>query len=313
MPRYALKALDPTTAGDDLLGWMYDLRRNANAEAAPAEPFDSRQRVVGRWRHPAAGDRTWAWLIDGVGFATLDIYPGSATGFVRLVVAPEHRRGGNGRALAEAALHQARECGCPMVTSMYGTDAGAAFAASMGGRSGGATVRSVLRMPARIAPKPRPGFILRSWSGQTPDELLSTVALARQAIADAPFEGGFDATSWTPDKIRDVERAVTARGVDMRVTIALDESGRAVAITELRVGAESVATTEDTSVVRDQRRRGLGTLVKAESLRLLAIERPDVTTVTTSNHETNAGMLEINRRLGFVPVSRWTSAVIPVR
>jgi mycothiol synthase len=54
-------------------------------------------------------------------------------------------------------------------------------------------------------------------------------------------------------------------------------------------------------------------LVKTESLRLLAADRPGVTRVVTTNAATNAPMLAVNRRLGFVPVTVWTGTLLSVR
>jgi GNAT superfamily N-acetyltransferase len=307
-----IRSVDPATASDDLLEWMYELRVAAQREASPAEPVETLDRYRSLLRHPSGP--MWTWVIGGVGYATLNRYPMSDTGFVRLYVAAAHRRRGAGRDLADELLHQARALGLPSVTSLYGTPAGEAFCAALGGYPGGTTVRSVLTLPSPAAPRPVPGYTLRSWSGRTPEELIESVAVSRGAIADAPFAGQVDPAAWTPEHLRSVEAAVLARGLQSRFTAALDRTGAAVAITELRLGPEAgaVAFTEDTSVVREHRRRGLALLVKAESLRWLAAERPDVTVVHTSNHATNTDMLEINRRLGFVQVGQWTAWFVPV-
>jgi GNAT superfamily N-acetyltransferase len=306
-----LRRLDPPTEPQETLDWMYELRRQAQVEAAPDELPESRDSYVGRLRHPVSTGRHHTWAIGGVGYATLDIDTNSPTGFVRVYVATAHRRRGAGRELAEAAIHQARADGCGAVTSLFGIPAGAALTAALGGRSGGASIRSVLALPTAASPVVPPGYALRSWSGAAPDELLQTVAEAWQAIADAPFEGGLYPEAWNPAKLRATEQAMAARGQELRMTVAL-AGERAVALTALCTPPAPGATafTEDTAVVRDHRGRGLGLAVKAESLRRLAAERPHITNVSTSNHETNAAMLAINRRLGFTPVSRWTSAYL---
>jgi GNAT superfamily N-acetyltransferase len=306
-----LRRFDPVTAPDETLNWMYDLRRAAHHEAAPDEPFESRDRFYGRLRHPLPSAQRYMWVIGGVGFASLDLDDDSPTGFVRIFVEPAHRRRGSGRELLDAIIHQARSVGCPELTSQFGTEGGAAFAAAVGARPSFASIRSRLGLPAALAPVDVPGFTVRSWCGPTPDELLETYAEARQAIGDAPFDGGIDGSAWTPQRVRAEEQAVAARGVDIYATAVL-EGPRAVATTELRVGRQpgADATTEDTSVVRDRRGRGLARLVKVSSLLALAAARPDVTQILTSNHESNAAMLAVNRSLGFVEVGRWTSAYV---
>ena len=77
-----------------------------------------------------------------------------------------------------------------------------------------------------------------------------------------------------------------------------------------RIRGSATASTEDTAVVRGHRRKGLGRWVKAESLRLLQEDRPDVTQVTTVNAEENRAILGINEALGFEPVAVWTSCVL---
>lgn len=115
-----------------------------------------------------------------------------------------------------------------------------------------------------------------------------------------------------PGPGREQETAVARRGVQLRVTAAVDGTGAVAGFSSLRVPAEpgSVGRTEDTAVVAAHRGQGLATSIKSEALRLLVADRPDVATVITTNDVTNTAMLAVNRRLGFVPVSIWTAAVV---
>ena len=61
------------------------------------------------------------------------------------------------------------------------------------------------------------------------------------------------------------------------------------------------------AVDHSHRGRGLARWVKAESLRLLAQDRPDVALVSTCNAEENAAIRRVNERLGFVPVATHTT------
>ena len=51
-------------------------------------------------------------------------------------------------------------------------------------------------------------------------------------------------------------------------------------------------------------------MVKCEALRRLRDERADVLFVTTFNAEQNTAMRAVNAKLGFVPVTIFTSAVL---
>ncbi len=50
--------------------------------------------------------------------------------------------------------------------------------------------------------------------------------------------------------------------------------------------------------------------MKAGSLAELRLDRPDVELVSTTNAGANAGMLAVNRRLGFLPVATASACVL---
>ena len=316
-----IEPFNPGTAADPLLHGIYEILVGWRRSVAPGEPHDDRDVVVGALRHPPASEPTWHWLAhvagraDLVGYASLRARPGSSTGYVRLVVAPEFRRRGLGLGLLTALRARAVASGCRTLTGIHGgDDATEAFVAAVGAVPGSRTVRSVLRLPPPVPPSLVDGYTLRSWNGPSPDDLLPSFARVREAINDAPRDDGVDRERWTPARLRDLERSAAQQGDAVRVTVALDPSAEVVAFTEMRVSPQrgTVARTADTAVSPAHRRRGLAVWVKAESLRLLARERPDIELVTTSNSAENAGILGVNRRLGFVPVATWTSAVMPL-
>lgn len=142
-----------------------------------------------------------------------------------------------------------------------------------------------------------------SWRGSVPEALLSSYAVAQNAINDAPSDEA-DTFQWSARSVRDFEKAVAARNREMHVTVLLD-GDQVVAFTEIRVSRQehAVAFTEDTAVRRDYRGRGPAKRLKAASLREPARHRPDVRYVTTTNESSNAPMLAVNRAAGFIPVA----------
>ncbi|HEX7311236.1 MAG TPA: GNAT family N-acetyltransferase [Gaiellaceae bacterium] len=118
----------------------------------------------------------------------------------------------------------------------------------------------------------------------TPDVPMS------EAVTDLPFDEWLD-TIWR------------------RPTITLDgsfaaiEDDRVVSITMLAANIERRrAFVEYTATLREYRRRGLAEKVKRASLRWAA--ESGIAAVWTTNDETNAAMLAINERLGYLPRMR---------
>lgn len=288
----------------------YAVRDGVLRSIAPADPAVPFEQWAGYLRHVPRGRRQWHWLAHG-GYATLVVDAESTLGQVGVFVAPSSRRRGLGSALLELIRHTATRAGCRRILGEFGDEAGAAFARAHGAVTGNTKIRSLLRLPVALREQPVPGFTLVSWTGSTPAELLDSYAIARNAITDAPHTGAGAEERWTAQLVRDLENAVAKRDRQISVTAALDGS-KVAGFTELRVSAPSgsIASTEDTAVLRHHRGRGLATWLKATSLRNLQRDRPDVVAVRTANDITNAAMLAVNRQAGFREVGVWTDAVL---
>ena len=311
-------AQEPEYATRNAQYWRDEVVARCHAEENPEEPSRSRAEVKAFLCHPPSSETREYWFVESagecVGFAQLGVMQGAPTGRVELQVHPAHRGHGHGRALLDAVERSARSLGANRLAGRHATEAGARFASAVGAKDTFREVRSMLRLPLseELAVQPVDGYGLRSWVGTAPAELLESFARARNAINDAPlaFEGNPEV--WTADLVRELETAVERRDRDVRVTVALDAASEVVAFTELRVSrpAGAIAGTEDTAVVPEHRRRGLGRWVKVESLRRLQDDRPDVRLVTTANAEQNAAMRSLNRALGFSPVTFYTNCAL---
>ena len=302
--------LDPASAGNEVLGRVWELDRLL---VAPGEPLRSRGDVMRVLRSRPSGARRWYWVAGADGYASLLVRDGSSTGFLtELVVAPAARRQGIGRALVSAAADQARAAGCKHLVGGH-LDA-SDFIRAVGGRESTDRVRrSVLRLPLTTAPVPAvDGYRVVSWTGTAPEELLASYAVARNAINDAPHDDAIDDERYTPDRIREMESVVAARDTELRVTVAVSGHGQVAGFTDLRVAREPGASafTDDTAVLAEHRRHGLAMWIKDACLRRLAAERPDVGAVVTDNDITNRPMLAVNDKLGFVATAVRTGAVL---
>jgi mycothiol synthase len=297
---------------------LHELMARCHAEANAEEPYRSRVDTEAYLRHPPTVEARDYWIAESssecVGFAQLGVLHGSPSGHVEILVRPEARRQGHGTALLETVLSQARLRGARVLIGSHATEPGSRFAAAVGAVDSKRAIRSLVRLPLAkdVGARPVDGYTVQTWIGPAPDRLLASYAAARNAINDAPRPSGEEAVVWDAALVRDLETALERRNRDMRVTVAVDEHGKVVAFTELRVSRVpgAIAGTEDTAVVASHRRRGLGRWVKLESLLRLQLDCPDVPLVATMNAEENRAMLELNRAVGFSPVAVHTSSVL---
>jgi GNAT superfamily N-acetyltransferase len=303
-----VEAVDTSTASDETLGAIYRIE-----EACFPQPWRSENDAVLFMRHPPGNAQRCHWLAfdgdepSGMMRLTMD---SESFAWTHLRVLPDHRRRGIGRTLFEAARAVAGDCA---IGGHHFSPEGAAFAQALGARDEQRDVRSELdlRSAQLAAPAVPEGYVLRSWIGAAPDDVVESYASARNAIDDAPAPDGQTFPTYTVEYLRGQEDAVARRGRELRVTVAL-AGDEVAAFTEIRVSpAPAVrANTEDTATVREHRGKGLAQAVKAESLHRLRADRPDVETVETLNAEENGPMRAVNAKLGFVPVVTLTTAVL---
>ena len=118
-------------------------------------------------------------------------------------------------------------------------------------------------------------------------------------------EVDYQPEEWDEDRVRDLDARRTAEGRHwMTSAVRHLASDTLVAFTEL-VCAHDVSTpvfNHNTLVLHEHRGHRLGMLIKAANLRLLAETAPGHPSIYTWNAEENRHMLDVNEKLGFVPV-----------
>ncbi|WP_433479146.1 GNAT family N-acetyltransferase [Spirillospora sp. CA-142024] len=259
---------------------------------------------------PGARRRLWA-AADGarlVAVAALRLpgEPGAdRPGEIDIQVRPDHRRRGLGGRLLAVAAEGLRADGRSSVIAqvLAGTPA-VPFLESHGFECVLTLRGMLLRLDdvpaervARLLAEAPAGYRLVRWRGVVPDDLAAALARAKHAMADfSEYEG----TLWDALRVREMAEIVAKRGDDLYTVAAL--SGAAIAgFTEVVVpsGCAGRAAQYDTAVVPEHRGRRLGISVKAEMLRWLAEERPEVREIETDNSGDNDHMLAVNEELGF--------------
>ncbi|GAA5513481.1 mycothiol acetyltransferase [Deinococcus carri] len=237
----------------------------------------------------------------------------------RLLVHPDHRRRGLGRALAAALKAAARQEGRRLVT--FGTTskapAGEAFARTLGAEAALPMRQSRLDLGAV------PDTLLDAWTARPdadpyrlhlwerlPDDFLTRAADLMMVMNTAP-RGDLDVEDWTitPEMVRAWESMIEEAGERCFFLAAEDtRSGQLAGYTEVLWSPERAALVYQgaTAVRPEARGQGLGKWLKAAMLRHVRAHCPGARWVRTNNANENAAMLGINVALGFAPWASFT-------
>ncbi|KEF34086.1 acetyltransferase [Deinococcus sp. RL] len=237
----------------------------------------------------------------------------------RLVVHPDARRRGLGRAVAEALREAAREEGRRLVTfsTTSHVPAGEAFARFLGAEPALPMRQSQLDLAgledgllARWSTRPAGDpYRLHRWR-RIPDGFLPRMVNLMEVMNTAP-KGDLEVDDWhlTPEMVRAWEEMTQEAG-EVRWLLAAEDTrtGELVGYTETFWHPTRAALVYQgaTAVRPGARGQGLGQWLKAQMLRHVLAECPGARWVRTNNAEENAAMLRINVALGFRPWASFT-------
>ena len=248
-----------------------------------------------------AESRAWVAEVDGRAVGRVECFrnfftEGSRNGFLNVAVREQHRRLGIGRALYEVGLDHAQALELEeLLTSFHENEAGIAFASGHGFVEARAETESVLD-PREVREAPSTGADLRPVAAVDPRlvydvDLEATLDMPQtEQIDHIPYE------EWEHHVLR--HPLFTPEGSFVAIV-----DGVAAAVSLVIADVESGRSHNMfTGTLRAYRGRGLALDVKLASIRWAA-ER-GISMMATSNDETNAPMLAINRRLGYVPGGR---------
>jgi len=263
-------------------------------------------------------DGLWlAWVGDRlVGHADLELpwRENTSVAHVRGSVHPDHRRRSIGRALLDAATRAAAGSGRErLYTGAFEGSEGVPVLDAWGfTRTEGryavrrvdlhATPTSLWRRLHDEAAGHAAEYELLRLVGPTPEDQLAGMATLHEAINDAPTDDeDEEPVRFDEQRVRSYDDAMAGRRQTVHRVVARHRgTGEWAGLSMLCVDefAPSVAFQEDTSVVPAHRGHRLGLLMKAEMLRWVTEERPEVAAVDTWNSVTNHHMIAVNERLG---------------
>lgn len=306
---------------------------DASAVEAVVEIHNACRAVDAPWSHPNTPHRQRMDMIhswDGepgrhflahdagrvVGTVTIDAsdYDNLDLAWLGVSIRPDLRRQGYGRAALEAAYELCREMGRPLL-GIDGWDGEhtRAFADATGFelKSQAINRRQILsELPAGLVDKlyhealmEATDYELLRFSGGTPDELMDDVARLTAAINDAPLDDlEMEDEAFPPDRIRAYEHSQRESGFRFRRLVARHRvTGELAGHTVVAVDSERpwIGDQHDTAVKDEHRGHRLGVLLKADMVRWLADEEPQLESIDTWNAESNDHMIFVNELLGY--------------
>lgn len=304
--------------------WV-ELANAISAADAPWELEATPRIIEARFRHGWDGEPATPYLarVDGTvvggGNVSTSDYDNLHLAWFGLSVRPDHRRRGHGSAILAHLEDEARRRG-RTTAGMAGweSDATRGFAA----RHGYEQKHQAINRRQRLADVDRGGleaqyeealaratdYRLERRALPTPEAELAELADMAAAINDAPRDGlDIEDEVFTADRMRGYEEACLARSErGYRVVARHVPTGSLAGQTVVLVDAERPAHGDqhDTSVVRAHRGHRLGLLLKAEMLRWLAEDEPQLEQIDTFNAESNDHMIGVNELLGYRVMGR---------
>ena len=290
----SIREIDPERDADDVVALIQ--------ETSPTSVIDVAS-FLHRLRTVPARSRARSWVAEDAGRVVgkvdcfLSLFESSSRiAAINVAVTAGHRRRGLGSALYEQALAHAGAIGAEqLLAHFHETDDGCRFASKRGFVEVRAETEASLD-PRLVSEQPAEDIDLRPLTEVDP---VLAYEVDMEATADMPATEEFEGMAYEEWLDHVIRHPLFAPAGSFVALVAGDAAAVSLVTADPASGR---ASSMFTGTRRAYRGRGLALAVKLASARWAAAN--GITQMVTYNDATNAPMLAVNRRLGYVPAGR---------
>ncbi len=309
-----LREWDPGSApADEMAAWL-TLYNQTLSHDLPGDPVWEDAQLREYLVETLPEERRICWLVeddDGTALGYAGLLVLSDLGVLELYVLPRARGEGVGRALLKAVADRAvSERFSSLGVEVVGGTAAIAFYESFGFNHVYTEMRGILSLStvdwdhvAEMAAGLVPGYVVKVFEAELPDEVLPSYAEAKQVRQLNPVgEIDLRPSSYDTERLRASMRCLNVRGLRPYIVVAVHErSGTVAGLTELVVPAQHPTRADqyDTIIVPAHNGYGLARAIKARMLLELRSRAPQLREVQTWHATDREQLQQVNKELGF--------------